>query len=73
MIKLRVSNEDVDLLPCPFCGAENSERLVYDFDRYENEYSIVCSVRFGGCGASTGICRTVEKAVKAWNRRTCDG
>lgn len=30
---------------------------------------VVCDVRKGGCGASTGWHETTEEAVKAWNTR----
>ena len=48
------------LLPCPF------HKLNTSVDLTDNDYGrwfVVC----GGCGASSGHCKTKERAVYSWN------
>ena len=41
-----------------------------DYEFNSQHYVVVCDYSEGGCGASTGgSARTVEDAIKAWNRR----
>lgn len=67
------------LKPCPFCGSitaptimDQNEAMwiVPDLD-YDGDLEIVvcCASRKGGCGASTGLCDTSERAVEVWNIR----
>lgn len=71
---------EIKLKPCPFCGdmyaptVMNQNEALWietDPDIPECDLAIVvcCAVRKGGCGASTGLCDTVEEAVEAWNIR----
>lgn len=53
-----------ELLPCPFCGGEASERLFY-----KGKYRVHCNV----CDAHSGdVCDTKAEAVEAWNTRADD-
>lgn len=70
---------EVKLKPCPFCGSiiaprvmDQNEAMWIDPDPdYDGDLEIVvcCATRKGGCGASTGLCDTSERAVEVWNRR----
>lgn len=69
----------VKLKPCPFCGSiiaprvmDQNEAMWIDPDPdYDGDLQIVvcCASRKGGCGASTGLCNTSERAVEVWNTR----
>lgn len=66
---------------CPFCGGtkiwigtiaecEMQDKNHPDYEFNSQHYVVVCDYSEGGCGASTGgSARTVEDAIKAWNRR----
>lgn len=54
-------NEPVKLEPCPFCGSKYVGIII----PIEKEYQVQC----GDCYASSSIESTVNKAIKAWNRR----
>jgi len=76
---------EIKLKPCPFCGCELSEfpevMIVHrDYtDDYidwkhskgdfvgSNDYRVHCE----NCGARGRSATTKEKAVEAWNRRSC--
>lgn len=55
------------LKPCPFCGSTSVD-VKDDYHPVPNYYA-VCDYNKGGCGASSGYCRTEEEAIEAWNRR----
>ena len=67
------------LKPCPFCGSitaptimdQNEAMWVVPDPDYDGDLEIVvcCASRKGGCGASTGLCDTSERAVEVWNIR----
>lgn len=62
-----------ELKPCPFCGGQNIEVLKESSsldDLIFHYYKFVCTIRKGGCGASSAYCPTLEMAIEAWNRRT---
>lgn len=59
-----------ELKPCPFCGGKNTEILISEAYFIEYQYSIVCNINKGGCGARSGYYLTSEEAIEAWNRRT---
>lgn len=55
------------LKPCPFCGG-NTCIIQKDNTLWEDKtctYQIVCSVFYGGCGASGWVCLTAQKATEA--------
>lgn len=60
-----------ELKPCPICGEPP------ECDRYHryNELSLETEYRFkySCCGFSSGLCKTEEEAMKAWNRRADNG
>lgn len=64
--------EGKELMHCPFCGGDAS--YVYDPDAVEDTmgrkwaYTVVCN----RCAASTGLCYSRERSIKAWNRRITD-
>lgn len=71
-----------ELIGCPFCGREDTvvlsdcrECFVCIDEPYNCAeckhltYTVVCDVNAGGCGASSCMHDTKEKAVTAWNRR----
>lgn len=49
-----------DLLPCPFCGGDASDRLIHGMLLF----------RCDRCGADGPVGHTIDDAVKGWNRRT---
>lgn len=69
------------LEPCPFCGGtkiwigtiaecEMQGKNHPDYEFNSQHYVAVCDYLEDGCGASTGgSARTVEDAIRAWNRR----
>ena len=69
-----------ELKPCPFCGKEKpiyttcaEEACGEDcIECNKLTYSVVCSLRHDGCGASGGFYITKEEAAAAWNRRAND-
>lgn len=62
-----LSEADVSLLPCPFCGGEAW------LNDYEAKYSDLPpksrAPQCRSCGASLGYLTTPAKAIAAWNRR----
>lgn len=62
-----LSEADVSLLPCPFCGGEAW------LNDYEAKYSDLPPTsrapQCRSCGASLGYLTTPAKAIAAWNRR----
>lgn len=67
------------VLPCPFCGKEDSvetldcytaEGLKCESERFRKDYfKCVCNYLKGGCGTSTGVSETKQKALYKWNTR----
>lgn len=58
---------------CENCGNFESEDCPECYDPVGSDgcmHIVVCDVRKGGCGSSTGWCVNAEKAIEAWNRRT---
>lgn len=49
-----------ELKPCPFCGEDNLEIIVY---------SLGCFVLCPGCGVATVNRPTKKEAADVWNRR----
>lgn len=73
------------LLPCPFCGAKEAEKLPAGWDdvllREDHRPAawdgawpehVVFSVKCGCCGAEINRA-TMEAVIEAWNRRTKPG
>ena len=64
--------ETLNPLPCPFCGGRNLEVLtsaeLCDSGR-DDEFTVCCSYNSGGCGATSGYCKTKREAIEKWNRR----
>lgn len=70
------------LLKCPFCGGTNiivtncrELEECKNFEECEDDnpyFAIVCNIRKGGCGASSGYYEHEEEAIEAWNRRAKD-
>ena len=69
-----------ELNPCPFCGKTDSLKIAdqyemicldkeYEPPESELDYTVVCSVHTGGCGAACGFQRTPDEAVAEWNQR----
>ena len=58
-------DEMVELKPCPFCGSVDVKVHIPYF--MDDCYMVKCC----GCNCSTAIYKTVNQAIKAWNRR-CD-
>lgn len=72
-----------ELKPCPFCGgvnltADNVAKIEYhdtfhqDYERDSKCYEVCCNFNRGGCGASSGIRKSLDEAINAWNRRVND-
>ena len=53
-----------ELLPCPFCGSEDTGVLTTSYDGYW--YAVFCE----NCMVQTRKCRRKEDAEEAWNTRT---
>lgn len=53
----------MELKPCPFCGGR---AFIAENEELEFLPWVICS----DCGCETNCFRTVEEAIKAWNRRT---
>ena len=61
---MQMTSEKIELLPCPFCGAEG-ESLIDVVSIGE----MIHIVRCFECGAQSGRCVTAEKAKATWNHR----
>jgi len=68
------------LRSCPFCGATKAVRIVTarevdtqtGYERpttWAEEYAVVCSVLYGGCGAASGWNLKKADSTKQWNAR----
>lgn len=65
-----------ELKPCPFCGRADkmviwaTEETSFDECRLIN-WRVSCNAEGDetGCGGSSGVKRTREEAIAAWNRR----
>ena len=53
--------DELNLLPCPFCGIPNT----YRSNRYVDHYQVHCHA----CGAAGPSGATYENAITAWNER----
>ena len=61
------SQELEDLKPCANCGGENLRLQTYVTGDVGDVHSVIClAVR---CRAQSGIFKTKEEAIDAWNRR----
>lgn len=63
------------LYPCPFCGEQESLKLIQQESQSIDEdmklpYAICCSIHSHGCGATGGYYNTPIEAITAWNRRS---
>ena len=58
-----MSNSDIKLKPCPFCG---SEAHIEEHKMVRVWYEVRCD----NCDAGTGIWKTPDEAIKAWNVRS---
>ena len=55
---------EIELLPCPFCGAAAKE----SYDEKNDEHWVICG--HGSCDVEPSVARGRQKdARKAWNRR----
>ena len=57
---------------CPFCGEDVAEFVVFPPEepmRFSTRYGIVCDYGRGGCGGASGIYKTPQEAIEAWNQR----
>lgn len=66
------------LMRCPFCGMEVAEiitqtEMIEEIgeEPYEHaeRYSVVCSFKRKGCGATCGFHDSPDQAVSRWNTR----
>lgn len=55
-----------NLLPCPFCGHDDTLSIIDDFD---NDYAVCCDAHKDGCGATSGYDDSERGAVANWNTR----
>jgi len=70
-------NEEIDLLPCPFCGSE--AKMSPPDGEYVFGYGVRClATKSGSCimddvrdGYGTDPQEAPLEAAKAWNRRVC--
>ena len=65
-----------ELKPCPFCGRKPAKVKEHYFPGTAKiYYSVACKAPLSKCGAkpSTGLHKTTEGAIEAWNRRAGDG
>lgn len=60
--------EDLNLLPCPFCGGDGEVVSEREHDHDGSMYS-VCKIQCSACNASAGFTSTVDWTVEAWNKR----
>lgn len=67
LLAKHVGLED-ELLPCPFCGSDDVERVMEMYDQHYaifNNY-VICN----NCNVSTPFSEDKEKVVCIWNKRT---
>ena len=65
----------VELLPCPFCGRTPSKVKEHHAPGFGHiYYSVACKAPLSKCFVkpSTGMHKTPEGAIEAWNRRVGD-
>jgi hypothetical protein len=63
--------DDVDLLPCPFCGFSldpNDADCIYPVGKRRNLWALHCYETGGGCGAEV-LGNSVEDVINKWNSR----
>lgn len=61
------------LLPCPFCGSDNIQFVLYGyFQPWKNDGINLwyhCQCHDCGCEIDTGDCKDMKKAIIVWNQR----
>lgn len=57
----------IGLRRCPFCRKWDSMSII---PIKTNGFKITCDYSKGGCGASGGMGKTKEEAIRMWNLRT---
>jgi hypothetical protein len=64
-------NFETKLKKCPFCKSKDAPAEWQDESDLmdDDNYTVVCSVKSGGCGASSGYCRSQTLATIKWNTR----
>ena len=60
-------NEYLELKRCPHCRKWDSMSII---PIKNHGYKIMCDYAKGGCGASGGMGKTKEEAIRMWNMRT---
>lgn len=62
-----IETKKLSLKRCPHCRAWNSMTLI---PIKNSGYKVMCDYSKGGCGASGGMGKTKEEAIRMWNLRT---
>lgn len=57
-----------ELKPCPFCGKTSSVQ----WDSYNGIHYILCNIKNGGCGSTSGGYENKSETLELWNTRTND-
>lgn len=62
--------EEIELKPCPFCGATaEGEPLMNRVGIYQSELTKCFHVSCYKCGTTSNWYNTEKQAINAWNRR----
>ncbi len=60
--------DDINLLPCPFCGSTRLGKTVRAIAYSDNDYTL--SFYCLACGGHGGKSRHLTMAIEKWNKRT---
>lgn len=66
--KISIPNK-ANILPCPFCGYNHISFLMDEYDNPVYPWYSQCQM----CGAGAKRGKTLEDAVKEWNKRANNG
>lgn len=68
LTKTKVEKEEIELLPCPFCGSENLKPVHIDGSwGYSSSKDYIECKYCGARGSVSGD--SMNKAIQKWNRR----